>query len=245
MSNLNSYFAESSSGHHLELNEDSLVIDVPNGLFGVIDGYGGSGIGDKVSMMIQKTITESYGILSFDEDATLPLYFNPNYRIETNALINSMKLAHAKVKEINNGKDTSARGGASFLGCAPGSNSLQLVGTGNCLALTKRGDEIIVSYFPHCQGEIKLTGQSNALSFPKSGIGLYDELQFFVQEVKINTGDKLFLMSSGSYAPFNLTELAILIREFGDNPKELKNEIFQLSESRGSKANQSIVCLEF
>lgn len=245
MPSLNSFFAESNSGSHLEINEDSLVLDLKNSLFGIIDGYGGSGIGDKISTMIQKIIIETYGILSFDEDSTLPLYFNSNYTIETNALINSIKLAHSKVKELNHGKDSSSRGGASFLGCTPGKNSLQLVGTGNCLALTRRKEETLISFFPHGSGEIKLTGSSMTHNYPLSGIGLFDELDFFVQEVKINKGDKVFLFSSGSYAPFNLTELAILLKEFGSNPKEFKNELFLLAKSRGNKANQSIVCLEF
>ena len=57
----------------------------------VIDAYGGSGIAH-CCRISKKTLTDSYGILSADEDATLPLYFNPNYSIETNAWINSLKL---------------------------------------------------------------------------------------------------------------------------------------------------------
>jgi PPM family protein phosphatase len=245
MGSINSYFAESSSGPHLEINEDSLVVDVRNGLFGVIDAYGGSGIGDQVSELVKKVILESYGILSMDEDATLPLYFNANFSIETNALINAIKLAHSKLKSFNNQKDSSSRGGASFLGCTINDNRLQLVGTGNCLAITLRRDETLISYFPHSNSEIKITGRGQSNIYPLSGLGLFDELEFFVQDAKIYRGDRIFFFSSGTYAPFNLTELSILINEFGNNPKLLRKELCKLAEARGHKGNQSIVCLEF
>ncbi len=245
MSGLNSYFANSGSGPELEINEDSLIVDVRHGLFGIVDGYGGSGIGDRVAEEVKKTVLDSYGILSEDEDATLPLYFNPNYSIETNALINSLYLAHSKVKEMNNGKGTNSRGGASFLGGTAGEHRMQLVGTGNCMAICLRGESSQICYFPHTSAEVRITGEGGSQCYPSSGLGLFDDLEFFVQEVKTYPGDRVFLLSSGTYAPFNLTELSILLSQLGDRPDVLKNELFNLAKGRDSKANQSIVCLEF
>ena len=37
----------SDKGPVLNVNEDDCVTDIKNSLFGVIDGHGGSGIGDK------------------------------------------------------------------------------------------------------------------------------------------------------------------------------------------------------
>ena len=112
-----------------------------------------------VAELIKKTLIESYGILSADEDATLPLYFNPNYSIETNALINSLKLAHSTVKEVNQNKDTSSRGAASFLGCSLSEKRVQLVGTGNCLALLVRGGHVSLCLLPIQVGSWLLQGQ--------------------------------------------------------------------------------------
>ena len=245
MSAINSYYANTESGPSLELNEDSLLVDVSNGLFGLIDGYGGSGIGDHVAEMIKETVSESYGVLSIDEDATMPLYFNANYSVETNALINSIHLAHSKVKEYNRNKETSSRGGASLLACTIGDNRLQFVGTGSCLALHFRNGAVKIGYYPHANSEISITGGNCSGSYPLSGIGLFDELDFFVQEVKVIPGDRCFLFSSGSYAPFNLTELSVLLNEFGADPELFKKELSMLAESRGFCGNQSIVCLEF
>ena len=245
MNMLNSYFADSYSGGHLSINEDCVIADVSNELFGIVDAYGGSGIGDITAELIKKTILESYGILSADENATLPLYFNPNYSIETNALINSLKLAHSTIKDRNKGKDTSSRGAASFIGCILGEKRLQLVGTGNCLALSVRKGEVSLSYTPDSNLALPLTGKGNANNYPFSGLGLFDSLEFYVREVPILKGDYLILLSSGTYAPFNLTELAILLKEHVGDFQLLKTELHQLSVARGAKGNQSIVCLEF
>ena len=239
------YFAESDSGSYLEINEDSVIADVRNNLFGIVDAYGGTGIGDTLSEIVKSSLMKSFGILSEDEDATLPLYYHPNYSIETNALINSLKLAHLKVKEFNAQKESSSRGGASFLGCVSGDKTIQLVGVGNCMALTQKGSSISISYYPHSSSNIPVIGGAGAENFPHSGLGLFEDLEFFVQEVKINNGNKVFLLSSGAYAPFNLTELSILIQEFNSDVEQLKQELAQIASGRGFKGNQSIVCLEF
>ena len=242
---LDSYFAESSCGPHLDINEDAIIVDVSKGLFGVIDGYGGTGIGDVIAELVKNNILDSFGLLSKDEDATMPLFFNPNYSIETNALINALKLSHAKVKEYNDKKDSSSRGGSSFLGCTLSGNRLQYVSTGNCLALTLRDKKVLISNFPHASSTISITGSEAEQNYPLSGIGLFDHLDFFVQDAKIEKGDKTFLFTSGAYVPFNLTELAILLMEFGHQQNQLNAEIFKLTKSRGHKGNQSIVCLQF
>ena len=245
MTSLNTFYAHSGPGNHLNVNEDCVIADSSIGLFGVIDAYGGSGIGDVVAELIKKTLIESYGILSADEDATLPLYFNPNYSIETNALINSLKLAHSTVKEINQNKDTSSRGAASFLGCSLSEKRLQLVGTGNCLALLVRGDRVSLCFAPHSSGELVITGTGPLSNYPYSGIGLFDELEFFVKEIEVFQGDKVVLLSSGTYAPFNLTELAIILKEKASEDTAVIDDISHLTSKRGAKGNQSIVCLEF
>lgn len=245
MTSLNTYYANSEPGFHLDVNEDGVIADSSIGLFGVIDAYGGSGIGDVVAELVKKTLVDSFGILSADEDATMPLYFNPNYSIETNALINSLKLSHSNVKELNQNKDTSSRGAASFLGCSLGDKRIQLVGTGNCLALLLRGDRVSLCFAPHSSGELVITGTGPLNNYPYSGIGLFDELEFFVKEVEVFQGDKLVLLSSGTYAPFNLTELAIILKEKAHDDRAIHDGISDFASKRGAKGNQSIVCLEF
>lgn len=245
MALVKSYYAETQTGEYLELNEDAVIAEPSVSLYGIIDGYGGSGIGDKITELIKETVIENYGILSQDEDSTLPLYFEPNYSIETNALINVLKLSHSKVIDLNSSKDSNSRGAASFLGCISKKNSIQLVGTGNCLALKISKDSTSIVFFPHSNFEGSIIGTPDKNSTPYSGIGLLNEFEFFVREVKVNKKDKIILLSSGCYAAFNFVELAILLKESKSDPKIFKNELCQLANARGSKSNQSIVCLEF
>ena len=180
-----------------------------------------------------------------DRDATLPIYFNANYSIETNCLINSLKLAHAKILEKNSTKSVDQRGGASFLGGVVRSRSIQLVSTGNCIALKRSSDQVSIISFPDASSDISIIGMAKG-NFPHNGIGLSNNLEFTVKDVGLRNNDLIVLLSSGAYAPFNLLELGVIIQEYGIQGAEvLKSKLETLANNRGSQGNQSIVCLEF
>lgn len=245
MAFLKSYFANSSAGAHLELNEDTTLIDPTNGFYGVIDGFGGSGIGEATADFVKNTLLENYSTLSMDRDGTMPIYFNANYSVETNCLINSLKLAHSKILEKNSSKSINQRGGASFLGGVVRSRSIQLVSTGNCIGLKRSADQVTIVSFPDASSDLSIIGAARE-SFPHNGIGLSNELEFSVKDIGLRDNDLIVLLSSGAYAPFNLLELGVIIQEYGHQGAEsLKIKLETLANNRGSQGNQSIVCLEF
>src|SRR5688572_25316824 len=112
---LKAYAAQTHQGPYLQVNEDAYDFDFENELFMILDGFGGSGIGDKAVEKLKLDIKTFYTQLSDDPDATMPLYYNPRNLLEGNAIINSMMNAHQGLVNANNGKPVNQRAGSSAL----------------------------------------------------------------------------------------------------------------------------------
>ena len=80
MIELKSYGMQTHQGPHLNLNEDLVEADLVNNLFMVVDGFGGSNIGDRVAMMVRDSLKRSYTKIAVDPEATLPFpYCNQQF----------------------------------------------------------------------------------------------------------------------------------------------------------------------
>ena len=114
MIELKSYGLLTNQGPHLNLNEDFVDVDLVSNLYMVIDGFGGSNIGDKAAMIIRNALKRSYTKNSSDVDATLPFFYSHKYLIEGNALINALYFAHSEMSKENKGKKMNNRGGGQL-----------------------------------------------------------------------------------------------------------------------------------
>lgn len=79
MSEIKSYAMKTHQGPFLNLNEDLVEVDLVNNLFMVIDGFGGSNIGDKAASMVRDSLKRSFTKIASDPDSTLPFYFSHKY----------------------------------------------------------------------------------------------------------------------------------------------------------------------
>ncbi len=102
-------------GTYLNINEDDVLIDLPKNIFGILDGFGGSNIGDLITTEIKEFINNHYGKFTDDPDSTLPFYFNPKFSLEVNALANALVGVNKKIYSDNITKQLFFRGGAAFL----------------------------------------------------------------------------------------------------------------------------------
>ncbi|MCY4524072.1 MAG: PP2C family serine/threonine-protein phosphatase, partial [Halobacteriovoraceae bacterium] len=144
MSILRSYAAKTDQGPYLQINEDGHLIDYAHGLFLVLDGFGGSGIGDKTTTLVKENLKKFYLKIGGDPNATLPFFHSPKYLLEGNALINAMYYAHMEVIKHNTEKKISSRGGACGIGVALSKNMLTFSSAGNCMAYLFRQGELNV-----------------------------------------------------------------------------------------------------
>jgi serine/threonine protein phosphatase PrpC len=246
MIELKSYAVKTHQGPHLNLNEDFAEADLANNLFMIIDGFGGSGIGDRASKIIRDSLKRSYAKVSSDPDSTLPFFFSHKYLIEGNALINALHLAHQNVSRDNSSKSMNNRGGASVLAAAMSENLVSLISTGNCGAYLYRKGNLSCEILPDSLQSLSRDHFSTYLhTAPMSGVGLFEDLHFQMKELKISPGDIVLLLTDGVYARLNTIEIQYTIEKNLDSELEIINELFQLANERGNLDNQSALILQF
>mgnify|MGYP005685096973 CR=1 FL=1 len=246
MIELKSYGMQTHQGPHLNLNEDLVEADLVNNLFMVVDGFGGSNIGDRVAMMVRDSLKRSYTKIAVDPEATLPFFYSHKYLIEGNALINAFHTAHQNVNRDNEKKSMDNRGGASVIAAALAENILTLVSTGNCVAYLYRKGHLTVEVLPDSLASLSRdTFQSHLHSVPMSGIGLFEDLHYSVRELKVTEGDLVVLLTDGAYSRLSADEIKYTIEKNLESEMEAIKELFRLSNDRGNLDNQSAMILQF
>ncbi len=246
MLELKSYSACSQQGPYLQVNEDSVEVDLINKLYLIFDGFGGSGIGERAVSNLKENIKKFYTKIGGDPDATMPFFYSHKYVLEGNALINSMNYAHFLLKQENGEKEMSNRGGASAIAVSQSENILTLASVGNCIA------------YLYSKGHLKTLCNPDSFEFlakdsfirhfqtaPLSAFGLFDELHLNIREARPDMGDMLILLTDGSYSRINQDELKHVLQKDGDTVREKIETLFDLNNSRGNLDNQSALILQF
>jgi len=246
MIELKSYGMNSHKGPHLNLNEDFVEVDLINNLYMVIDGFGGSNIGDAAALMIRDTLKQSYTQIAKDPDSTLPFFFSHKYLIEGNALINALHKAHQNILNANNKKTLNNRGGGSVVCAAMAENVLTLVSTGNCGAYLYRKGNFACELLPDSLRSLSRDHFSSFLhTVPMSGVGLFEDLHYQVKELKISAGDIVVILTDGVYARLLESEIKYSIEKNLDSELDMIEELFKLANERGNLDNQSALILQF
>ncbi len=237
---------QTHQGPYLNINEDLVEVDLVNNLFMVIDGFGGSNVGDRASMIVRDAVKRSYTKIANDPDSTLPFYFSHKYLIEGNALINAINLAHKNMNKENENKSLDIRGGASVICGALAENILTIVSTGNCQAYLYRKGHLTLELESDSLKSLSRDRLSHFLhSAPMSGIGLFEDLQYQVKELKITSGDLILLMSDGVYTRLEDGEIKYIIDQHQHSELEVINDLFKLANERGNLDNQTALLLHF
>lgn len=246
MIELKSYGMQTHQGPHLNLNEDLVEADLTNNLFMLIDGFGGSNIGDRAATMIRDNLKRSYTKIAIDPEATLPFFFSHKYLIEGNALVNALHMAHRQVSADNEGKSMDKRGGGSVVVAALAENVLTMVSTGNCVAYLYRKGHMSLEVLPDSLSSVSRDSfQSHLHSVPMSGVGLFEDLHYSVRELKIADGDLVVMLTDGVYSRLKADEIKYTVEKNLDSELEMIKELFRLSNGRGNLDNQSAIVLQF
>jgi serine/threonine protein phosphatase PrpC len=246
MIELKSYGMQSHQGPHLNINEDLVDADLVNNLFMLIDGFGGSNIGDRVAMIIRDNLKRSFTKIAIDPEATLPFFFSHKYLIEGNALINAFQVAHQHVSRDNEQKSLDNRGGGSVMAASIAENILTLVSTGNCVAYLYRKGHLSIEVLPDSlAGLSRDSYQTHLQSVPMSGIGLFEDLHYSVRELRVTEGDVVIMLTDGAYSRLNTEEIRYTVETNLESEMDTIKEFFRLSNDRGNLDNQSAIILQF
>jgi len=243
---LKSYAFKTHQGPHLNLNEDLVEVDLSNKLYMLIDGFGGSNVGDRVAGIVRDVLKRSYTKIAIDPESTLPFYYSHKYLIEGNALINAMYSVHNSILLENDEKAFSSKGGASVIAVAASENILTIVSTGNCSGYLLRRGVFVPIVIPDILGSYGLDKFGTFFqSIPMSGIGLFEDLHVQTREVRVMDGDKFLFLSDGVYARVDESDLRFILEKNKDKESEAIKEMFKLANERGNIDNQSALVLSF
>lgn len=245
MVELKSFGLETSQGPYLLLNEDIAEVDLSNKLFILLDGIGGSSVGDQAARSIKECLLKTFTKIARDSESTLPFYYNHKYLLETNALINSFYLAHQNITKENSAKTISKRGGASAIAIAVSDRALSVISTGSCSGYLLRNNRLQNEIIPDSLAQY--TSQINyGHSFiPLSGIGIFETLSYSVREFKLYENDLYFFCTDGGNPLEANDELRNVL--IANKNKEILaiRKIFELSNRLGNLDNQSAIIIQF
>lgn len=243
---LKAYAAQTHQGPYLQVNEDGYDFDFENDLYVVLDGFGGSGIGNLAVDKLKQDIKTFYTQLSDDPNATMPLYYNPRNLLEGNAILNSLMNAHQNLLRANFEKPMNQRAGASAIVAVKADSLMVLVGIGNCCAYHFRQGRLskVISedtFQHHSKDQFDLKFRTT----PVNALGMYPEMGHQMKEVRLAAGDKLIFLTDGVYAHVGEDELLYALNKSAPDSQERINNLLKLSNSRGNTDNQTAMILEF
>lgn len=241
------YYGKTSQGPYLNINEDSCECDLENSLFLVLDGLGGSGIGDKAANLIKEQLKSFYIKTTEDIDSTMPFFFNFHYNLEMNALVNSLICSHRLLLKENDEKPFGLKGGVTGVFACQSENIMNFINVGNGFCYLLRGDSIFRIF--ENEQSFRLLGDVNSYfsqKIPYSVLGMYYHLDYVVKEVKIQKGDQFLLGTDGALDRLSQEEVqGILLKKAEEGLQERVEQVLSLNNKKGNKDNQSIIMLNY
>ena len=244
--NIKSYAAITHQGPLLEVNEDAYDFDFKKHFYFVLDGFGGSGIGDKAVLGAKLQLKEFLFKLSSDPNATMPFYYDPQNLLEGNALINTILNSHHRLYKENLDRKLSHRAGYSGCFALKSESCWVLCGIGTAQAFLFRQGHLERIFGDQ---SLKLHSSSalphNELNVPLSGVGLYQNVHFQMREVKIQPGDLILLATDGLYSALSENELIYHLSQPHHDHFIRLSHMINLSNSHGNYDNQTGMIIEF
>ncbi len=243
---LKSYAASAQSGPSLGVCEDHVKVELDKQLFLIFDGFGGEGVGEKAVVEVADDIARIYGKISGDPDSTLPFFYDSNLIPEGNALVNAALHGHEYLLERNRDKSMGERAGSSAAMIAIGDHLVSLLSCGTIRTLI------------YGQGNIEEVASESSLKFlgsridrrvplnvPKSALGLFNKLDYSINEVRTSPGDILISLTDGFYSKVSKDEIKSIIEDCNRNLKKCISEFSTLANQRGNLDNQACLLLQF
>lgn len=184
-------------------DEEAQMIDAERGLFALASGFGGPQAGrdaaQKTCQSVQQFLVKEAG----DVDATLPFVLRSYFSLAGNILFNACLFSNRQVNLSNQKKNVHERGGASVVAGYMDGDLLALAGVGSCCAyLYRNGKETRLmtprSYAWLVDPEKAEAGASDSRHhIPLTAVGISEDFEPEIVEVKLQPGDWLFVQSEG------------------------------------------------
>lgn len=237
--------AESKPGPFLNVNEDAQDFDTYKKIYMVLDGFGGSGIGDKAVTDLKQQIKAEYGASQKDLDKTLSFFYSPRYLLEANILLNLLHKYNYELWLQNQNLSITQRAGAAGIFMVESEKVLSLCSIGNCRSFLIRDGAIFPLSLSDSTAMFSSVGHSSKGQLPLSGIGLFKHPNFQVTEVSLKNDDIIIALTDGAFSHLQDEEIKSLVLNYRKSAKQRVVDLFTLANKRGNLDNQTILLLEY
>jgi len=175
------------------------------------DGFGGpvagAGAADRACSAVHQFLVHEAG----DLEATLPFVMRSYFSLAGNVLFNAIVHANRLILGSNVGKSVHEKGGASVAAAFLDGEVLSIASVGACSAWFLREERMTPVLIPRTWGRLldpSQGGSSPEARLPLMALGISEDLEPEVVEVRVQPGDRLWL---GSFEP-QLAELEVWSR---------------------------------
>lgn len=233
-------------GPYLNINEDLVDVDVDLNLYTILDGFGGSNIGDVAALEVKDVIKKGFTKISADEDATMPFFYSSRYILESNALLNAFHQSHQQLIKNNNDRKLEHRAGVAAMAFALSDEIGTFVSCGNIRAILLRQDQLKTIVAPESFEFLSVTAedQKSLAMLPTIALGLFEDIQFRVTEYLPATGDVVLLLTDGMFSQLKDEEIYQLLAQSNEDTDFL-DALRELNNQKGNWDNQSGIILRF
>ncbi len=172
--------------------ENFVLCKQEKGIFALADGFGGITPGAQASKTACESVLTYLQKEAGDLEATMPFVLRSYFSLAGNVLFNSLIHANRKVMDLNKKKNIYERGGASVIAGFIDENRIALANVGSCSAWLVRNQKLISVVTPRTYEKLydPFTAQSRT---PLTALGMYEDLEPEVVEIRLEEGDWLFL----------------------------------------------------
>ena len=234
-------------------NEDSLLWDLPAGLFLVADGMGGHQAGEVASRMAVESIHSFLEASRHDKDLTWPFGFDPALSLNANRLVTAVRLSNRKIFQAGEEKPDLAGMGTTVVAaliennvltfCGVGDSRLYLLADGALSQLT-HDDSWVATVLAREPGfdEAQLA-QHPMRHVLTNVVGARDDTEVEVGERLVATGDMLLLCSDGLYNGLDDASMQMLLATPG-TLEQVTERLVQTSLERNGSDNITAVTIK-
>jgi serine/threonine protein phosphatase PrpC len=182
------------------IQEDVATVSIDKGVFAVADGFGGGEVGCEAAQTASDALREFLEKEAGDLEATLPFVLRSYYSLPANVLFNALIYANRKILELNHDKNIHEKGGTSLLAAFVDADLIALASVGSCSAWLLRegvGKEIVRAksygrFLDPC-----LVERTDAFAVPLAALGMVEDLEPEITEVRFKPRDWLLLHTDG------------------------------------------------
>lgn len=205
--------------------EDFCFYESKLNLFGVVDGFGGVGIGDVAAKELAESVKSFYLYANQEKEVTLPFLYRSGLGEHVNLLLNASLVANESlIKRNQSQKSINQRAGASAAMAKIEHSKLYLSNIGSCSAFLIRNgrSQAIVrpQSYNHYRGVFP-GSWSSKWAIPTHAYGLTLDVEPQLIELQIESRDLVVLSTDGVYPHWTESDLSQAAQQFlGQVPSE-------------------------